>query len=128
MFRLTWDGPDALRLRPQQTPQRQRVYRWENKWGVLLSTGDWYAEARLPVAHGQREGTRFLLETVETLEDEAPPYAIDDAWDEDVVPMGGGSAAGGSMSVRGTAKELVAWLSKHGLGVPPAFTATLSAV
>ena len=129
MFRLTWDGPEALwkTMRPSLTKtQKQRIYRWENKWGFCTpQTGEWVAEARLPVAHCQREGTRFLLETVESLEDEAPPFAVDDAWEEEIVPMGGGSYAGASMCLKGSAKDLQAWCAKHGLVVPPALLSHL---
>jgi hypothetical protein len=122
MFRLTWDGPDALlkSMRPVASPQMRRVYRWENKWGFFIpSTGHWFAEGRVPVAHGQRGDTRFLLETVELLDDEAPPFAIDDVWEEEVVDMSNGSYAGISISLTGSAKELVAWCKGHGLAVPP---------
>lgn len=130
MFRFTWDGPAALRksMRPDKKPQRLRVYRWENKWGVLCAeTGAWWAEARVPVAHSQRDDTRFLLETVESLEDEAPPLSIDDAWEEDAVPLSDGSYAGVSMSLRGTAAELTAWCERTGLLLPPAIASFLAA-
>lgn len=130
MFRITWDGPAALRksMRPVKKPERLRVYRWENKWGVFRAeTGAWWAEARGPVAHGQRDDTRFLLETVEPLEDDAPPFSVDDAWEEDAVPMTEGSYAGVSMSLRGTAAELVAWCDRTGLLLPPAIASSLAA-
>lgn len=131
MFRITWDGPAALRksIRPDKKPQWLRIYRWENKWGVLyVETGAWFAEARRPVAHGQRDDTRFLLETVEPLEDDAPPLSIDDAWEEDAVPLflTTGSYAGTSMSLRGTAAEIAAWCERTGLLLPPAVASSLA--
>jgi len=115
-------------MRPDKKPQRLRVYRWEHKWGVLnVETGAWLAEARVPVAHGQRDDTRFLLETVESLEDEAPPFSVDDAWEEDAVPLTEGSYAGVSMSLRGTAKEIATWCERTGLLLPPAIASSLAA-
>jgi len=91
-----------------------------------VETGAWFAEARRPVAHGQRDDTRFLLEIVEPLEDEAPPYSVDDAWEEDVVPLTEGSYAGISMSLRGTPTELAAWCERTGLLLPPAIAPHLA--
>ena len=122
MLRLTWDGPDALlkSLRPTGTKQRQRVYRWENKWGFLmLGTDDWLAESRLPVAHAIDGENRYLLEAVECSPDEAPPFEIDDVWEEDVVVMGGGSMATKCMSCVGNKETLNAFVKKHGLILPP---------
>ena len=129
MFRFTWDGPEALRkhIRPTKTPEKQRVYRWENKWGLFSpQSGHWAAEKRLPVAHAQRDGTRFLLETVESLRDESPPYAVDDVWEEEVV-MNGALTAGISMSLHGTPNEILGWCSKNGILVPPTIAVFLNA-
>jgi len=60
------------------------------------------------------------LETVEPLEDDAPPVAIDDAWEEESVSLGAGSYAGISVSYKGSAKELQAWCRAHRLVLPPA--------
>ena len=130
MFRLTWDGPEALwkTVRPVgEKTQRQRVYRWEHKWGCYIpATGVWCAEARIPVQHGQRDGTRFLLETVEPMEDEAPPFHVDDAWEEEVVAKGS-VTAGMSMSIKGDAKTILAWYETHGLGFFPGLASSLTA-
>jgi len=69
------------------------------------------------------------LETVEPLEDEAPPLVVDDAWEEDAVPLSlsSGSYAGVSMSLRGTAKEIAAWCERTGLLLPPAIASSLAA-
>ena len=120
MFRLTWDGPDARwkTLRPEGTPQKQRVYRWENKWG-LLSRGQWYAESRTPVFHETAGETRYLLETVESVADDAPPYIVDDLWEEDVVQLSNGSYAGQSMSLLGSKEDLLHFFVQHGILLPP---------
>jgi hypothetical protein len=125
MYRLTWDGPDARwkTLRPEGPPQKQRVYRWENKWG-FLSRGQWYAESRTPVFHDTVGETRYLLETVEPVANDAPPYSVDDLWEEDVVPLNCGSSANGSyaghsMSLLGTKEALDTFFVKHGIVLPP---------
>lgn len=129
MFRLTWDGPDARwkTLRSEGPPQKQRVYRWENKWG-LLSRGQWYAESRTPVFHDTVGETRYLLETVESIDDDAPPYIVDDLWEEDVVPLLCGldgstgscvSYAGQSMSLLGSKEALIHFFVHHGILLPP---------
>jgi hypothetical protein len=71
--------------------------------------------------------TRYLLETVESVADDAPPYIVDDLWEEDVVPLVCGSAAsaalgsyaGHSMSVVGTKEALDTFFVKHGVVLPP---------
>ena len=126
MYRLTWDGPDARwkTLRSEGTPQTQRVYRWENKWG-LLSRGRWYAESRTPVFHETVGETRYLLETVESVADDAPPYIVDDLWEEDVVPLlcgstgSTGSYAGHSMSLLGSKEALLHFFVDRGIVLPP---------
>jgi hypothetical protein len=100
--------------------QKQRVYRWENKWGfLLLERGDWLAESRLPVTHTTKGDTRYLLETVECLEDDAPPYWVDDVWEEDVVLVGDGSMAGQSMSLVGSKEFLIQFFKDKGAVLPP---------
>jgi hypothetical protein len=126
MFRLTWDGPDAQQksLRPDRPPQVQRVYRWENKWGYLLtSNGEWLAESRTPVAHASSGETRYLLEAVEELNLEAPPFAVDDLWEEEVVLLGGGSMAAHSMSLVGSKEFLARFCKDHGIVLPPEISA-----
>ena len=128
MYRLTWDGPDARwkTLRPEGPPQTQRVYRWENKWGILFRD-QWYAEARTPVFHETVGETRYLLETVESVADDAPPYIVDDVWEEDVVPLvcgtatasTAGSYAGHSISLLGSKEALDNFFVKHGVVLPP---------
>jgi hypothetical protein len=122
-YRLTWDGPDALwkTLRPSGPLKKQRVYRWGNAWGFLLHDGTgWLAESRLPVAHATAGDTRYLLEAIECLQDDAPPFLIDDMWEEEVLLMDAiGSMSGNSMSLVGSEDSLTRFFKSHGLLIPP---------
>jgi hypothetical protein len=57
------------------------------------------------------------LETVEPIEDEAPPFHVDDAWEEEVV-VDGPVTAGVSMSLQGDAKAILAFCESNGINIP----------
>jgi len=56
------------------------------------------------------------LETVEPIEDRAPPFRVDDAWEEEVV-VDGPVTAGVSMSLQGDAKAILAFCESNGISV-----------
>lgn len=122
-YRLTWDGPDARwnTLRPSGPVQKQRVYRWGAAWGFLLLDGkDWFAESRLPLSYATTGETRYLLEAVTSVEEDAPPFLLDDVWEEEVVLLDRiGSMAGHSMSLVGSKESLTRFCAEHGLVLPP---------
>jgi hypothetical protein len=60
-----------------------------------------------------------MLETVESVADDAPPYIVDDLWEEDVVPLSTGSYAGHSMSLLGSKEALLHFFVDHGIVLPP---------
>ena len=126
MYRLTWDGVQVKRsgVPTKKTVQTQRVYRWGDCWGYSLSGTPietaWFAERRILEAHAiHADGTKFLLERVESLTTDAPPMRIDDVWDEEVILLGQGSMVTTSMSVVGSKAELTEIAVRNGATLPP---------
>jgi len=128
MFRLTVDGVQVVKPRgtmtAKKTPQKQRVYRWENCWGFALPgtsiENAWFAERRIPENFGiATDGTKFLLERVEPLHIDAPPLKVDDIWEEEVILLGQGGMATKSLSVVGSKTDLTEFAVRNGFVLPP---------
>jgi hypothetical protein len=128
MFRLTVDGVQVAKPRStmtaKKTPQKQRVYRWENCWGFALPgtsiENAWFAERRIPENFGiATDGTKFLLERVEPLQIDAPPLKVDDIWEEEVILLGQGGMATKSLSVVGSKTDLTEFAVRNGFVLPP---------
>jgi len=132
MFRLTFDGVQAMETRAKtksssraQVPVKtQRVYRWENCWGYCIpgasTENNWFAERRSLESYGiAADGTKFLLERVESLPIDAPPLKVDDIWEEEVILLGQGGMATKSMSVIGSKTELAEFAVRNGVSLPP---------
>jgi hypothetical protein len=128
MFRLTVDGAQAAKPRAamssKKTPQKQRVYRWENCWGFALPgtsiENAWFAERRISETCGiATDGTKFLLERVEPLQIDAPPLKVDDIWEEEVILLGQGGMVTKSVSVVGSKTDLTEFAVRNGFVLPP---------
>ena len=91
MYRLTITGNASKAFLSKQAhskPIKQRVYRWENKWGYLRQgqtwEESWLAEERTFVGSVSKDENIFLVETYTPIE-LLPPVEIDDMWEEEVV-------------------------------------------
>ena len=89
MYRLTVSGPVVQTVQnkwKQTLPQWIRIYRWANVWGEYCkNTDEWLCEIRKSVGTYDDNVTIAILETIEPQMALAPPYDIDDMWEEEVV-------------------------------------------
>jgi hypothetical protein len=92
MYRLTISGPIVQTIRnkwKQTLPQWIRIYRWANVWGgYCKDTDEWSCEIRKRIGNYDANETMAVLETTEALDILAPPYDIDDCWEEEVLQHG----------------------------------------
>ncbi len=94
MYRLTISGslPTTLPTPLQYNGKKiwQRVYRWNNVWGIYNPSNEWekswITEKREFIHYIKQNNNELLLENVEQLANSyAPPPIVDDLWEEQVV-------------------------------------------
>lgn len=123
MYRLTVTGTANVAFLSQHAhtkPIRQRVYRWENKWGYLrkeqMWDDSWLAEERTFVSAASTDENVFLLETYTPLQS-LPPVDIDDVWDEEVI-CDKNITCNSLLSITGSKQELINFCKTHSIQVP----------
>ena len=108
---------------PQPTvtgaPTWTRVYRWGDRVGTLrkeLPWNDrWNVEVRRPV-HTETGGAHtYLLESTEPLSNAPLPLTVDDAWEEEVVPVAEGVTWNRALVVTGSPGDIERVCAAHRL-------------
>ena len=123
MYRLSITGTANKRYLSQmkdKKPIKQRVYRWENKWGYLRKDQawdeSWTAETRSHIAFGVNDDNTFLLEECAPLA-ATPPVSIDDVWEEEVL-CDKTITCNSILSITGSKQDLIQFCSKHTILMP----------
>ena len=122
MYAFTVGCAQAFRETLKIPTTWRRIYRWEDKWGIL--TGDaWNAEIREAVVF---EGEKYLLETIHPQPIHAPPPSVDDIWEEEVhiLPYG---TCGNVLTIRGTLSEIKHICSSNKIAIPSTILAYIDA-
>ena len=98
-----------------------RMYRWGSTWGVFNKEHDnWTCERRAFLSSLEDNGNTCIVERVTALDCSAPPYDIDDMWEEEVVEKDN-VTCGNLYTITGSGKEIHAaahpsiakWLQEH---------------
>lgn len=126
MYRLTISGPFVDKLRDEMKTKQTtwlRMYRWGSTWGVFTKEhDDWVCERRTFLSSMEDNGNTYIVESVHNVDCSAPPYDIDDMWEEEVIKKDN-VACGNLYTITGSGKELHAaakeypviakWLVEH---------------
>ena len=131
MYRLTISGAapiSFLKQLPSVKPIKQRVYRWENKWGYLRQgrtwEESWLAEERTFVSSSILGDNTFVVETYTPIEN-IPPVNIDDLWEEEVV-YDKNVTCNNLLSITGSKDDLIRFCKVHSIDMPPAVVNAIS--
>lgn len=131
MYRLTISGaaPNAfLKQLSSVKPIKQKVYRWENKWGYLRKgqtwEESWLAEERTFVSSSVLGDNTFVVETYSPI-DNLPPVNIDDLWEEEVV-CDKNVTCNNLLSITGSNNDLIRFCKLYSIDLPPAVTNVIS--
>jgi hypothetical protein len=117
MYSLTIDGPQVATLRAALTTPTtwRRIYRWEDKWGMLK--GDvWNAEIRTPVVSVE---PNYLLESVAGYPTNAPPPNVDEMGGEEGYSLPYGTC-GNVLVIQGTLADIKRICASKSITLPPA--------
>jgi hypothetical protein len=102
---------------PTGAPVWTRVYRWGNRVGTLRKEAPWNerwnVEARRPLAQETVGAHIFLLETAELLPNASLPLVVDDAWEEEILPVAEGATWNRSLTVTGSPEEITRACGAH---------------
>ena len=117
MYSLTIQPANEFRDKLTTPKVWRRIYRWEDKWGILHGD-NWRAEIRKTVA---TDGEKFILEAVTPYFTYAPPPDVDDVWEEEVhiLPYG---ACGNVLTIQGTLLEIQKICATNRIPLPSAIT------
>jgi hypothetical protein len=92
----------------------QRIYRWDDVWGVAGKDGSWRAERRCNLLSAAMQGHNCLFESVTALHVAAPPLAVDDIWDEEITTSGK-ITCNDITTITGNSDDILRWCSAAGL-------------
>jgi hypothetical protein len=123
MYSLTIQNATEFREKLTTPKVWRRVYRWEDKWGILRAD-DWRAEIRHVVAS---DGEKYLLESVTPYPTSAPPPDVDDVWEEEIHTLPYGTC-GNVLVIQGTLLEIQNICTSNKLSLPPVITSYMRQV
>lgn len=130
-------GLSKMRLTVSDVPQPPvagspawiRVYRWGDKVGTLRKEASWAerwsVEVRRTLCAETEEGRTVLLESTELLPNESLPLVVDDAWEEEVVPVAEGATWNRAWVASGSSSEIERACAAHRISLSPTLLARL---
>ena len=99
---------------------KQRVYRWENKWGYLRKDKSWdeswSVEERSHISFAVNDENTFLLELCIPLSI-SPPVNIDDVWEEEVI-CDKTVTCNSILSITGSKQDLIQFCARYAIQIP----------
>jgi len=123
MYRLSITGAANKRYLSQMKDKKsikQRVYRWENKWGYLRKDQSWdeswNVEERSHISSGVNNDNTFLLEACIPLSS-TPPVTIDDVWEEEII-YDKTVTCNSILSITGSKQDLIQFCATHAIHMP----------
>jgi hypothetical protein len=128
LFRLSISGSIAEQWKKTINPtltkiEQRRIYRWDSLWGILCKN-TWTVENRTLLF----ESGPILLESVNSMSSiHAPPFHVDDVWDEEFY-MIQNAEWNGILSICMPAIDILAWASKHSIRLPDQIRSYLQSV